>query len=160
MFVCFFVYWAYKSDWCARHNSLLINLRRILQTTTPSAQEKSHRYYQGTASWPRVGIEPTTFISAHWVGGKADLPLLSRPPGPLIYIWCKCRICLDLLLLFVFNSGNNREIHTHTNRNKRIQDKHWKSYFRILGIWKLVNPSKYPIWKCDLKTIFCLPYIG
>ena len=88
------------SDLCARHNSLLINLRRNhrpqYHTEQPqeifTAQERAHRYTQGTASWPWVGIEPTTPTSAQGVGGKADLPLSSRPPGPhletslLVYI--------------------------------------------------------------------------
>ena len=34
MFVCLF-YWTHRSDLCAPHNSLLINLRRKLQITTP-----------------------------------------------------------------------------------------------------------------------------
>ena len=33
--LCLFVYWTYKSDLCARHNSLLLNPCRKLQNTTP-----------------------------------------------------------------------------------------------------------------------------
>ena len=38
--------------------------------------------HPGHDQLPWVGIEPTTLTSAQRVGGKADLPLSSRPSGP------------------------------------------------------------------------------